>query len=538
MVSDDTGSTCRAVLIDVTARKHAERALKESEQRFIRNLFESMDEGFALYEMIPDRAGQGGDFRFLEVNSAYARQLGMPTEQIAGRTVTQLIPNIESCWIELFARVARTGIPERMEARVEQLDKQFEVHAWRTDDHRLAATFTDVTEQRQTEQRLRDAQRMETVGRLAGGVAHDFNNLLAIILSCTEFAMDDLGDGEPLRDQLADIHQAASQAATLTRQLLAFSRRQVLQPHVIDLNGIVGGTEGMLRRLLGETIVLSVRLAPDLGKVMADPGQIEQVVMNLAVNARDAMTGGGTLTIETANIEVDDAIASQSDGARPGPHVMIAVTDTGCGMDEKTRARIYEPFFTTKELGKGTGLGLATVYGIVKQSGGTIRVQSQPGQGTTFTVLFPREFSTMAPGAPTPVIELRSAANETILLVEDEELVRALTKKVLSRAGYNVLAAANGVEALRLCGLHLGPVHLLLTDVIMPEMNGKELADRLVALHPDLRVLFMSGYTAETLFHDGGLTPGTHFIGKPFSAADLRRAVREALACETQAVLD
>jgi CheY-like chemotaxis protein len=312
----------------------------------------------------------------------------------------------------------------------------------------------------------------------------------------------------------------------------------VLQPQVIDLNRIVGGTEGMLRRLLGEDIALTVRLAPDLGRVVADPGQVEQVVMNLAVNARDAMTGGGRLTIETANSEVDAASASQLEGAKPGPHVTVSVTDSGCGMDEKTLARIYEPFFTTKGKGKGTGLGLATVYGIVKQSGGTIRVRSEPGQGTTFTVLFPRELSALETVVPTTESEPRTAATETILLVEDEELVCALTKRILSKAGYTVLTAANGVEALRLCGQYQGPLHLVLTDVIMPEMNGKELADRLVALHPNLRVLFMSGYTDETVFQGGGLKPGTHFIGKPFSPTALTRAVRQALDQEMQAARD
>jgi signal transduction histidine kinase len=284
----------------------------------------------------------------------------------------------------------RTGIPERIENHVEKLERQFEVHGWRADGNRFAATFSDVTVQRQVEQRLRDAERMETVGRLAGGIAHDFNNMLAIILTSAEFAADELSEGAPLWTHITEIRTAADRAAALTRQLLAFSRRQVLQPRVLDLNKIVGGMEGMLRRLLGEDIALSVMLALDLGKLMADPGQVEQVVMNLAVNARDAMKSGGKLLIETANTEIDEASASRHEGAQPGPHVMLSVTDTGCGMDEKTLARIYEPFFTTKEMGKGTGLGLATVYGIVKQSGGTIQVHSEPGKGTTFTVLFRR----------------------------------------------------------------------------------------------------------------------------------------------------
>jgi PAS domain S-box-containing protein len=517
----------------IIERKRAEQALECSEQRF-RNLFESMDEGFALCEMIHDESGLAVDFRYLEVNSAFSRQTGLPADQIEGRTVKEVIPGVEPHWIEFYDRVVRTGIPERIENRLEKLEKQFEVHSWRADDNRFAATFTDVTVQRQTEQRLRDAQRMETVGRLAGGIAHDFNNMLAIILNYAEFAMEGLSEGDPLRSHITEIRTAADRAAALTRQLLAFSRRQVLQPRVLDLNKIVGGMEGMLRRLLGEDIALSVMLALDLGKLAADPGQVEQVVMNLAVNARDAMTMGGKLTIETANTEIDEASASQQEGARPGPHVMLSVTDTGCGMDEKTRARIYEPFFTTKEMGKGTGLGLATVYGIVKQSGGAIQVHSNPGKGTTFTVLFPRAQAATEAAVPAAVYARQATATETILLVEDEEAVCALSKHILGKAGYTVLAASNGIEALRICEQHEGPIHLVLTDVIMPTMSGKDLADRLVAKYPHLRVLYMSGYTDEAIFHRGVLKSGTQFIAKPFTPADLTRLVRQVLDDETQ----
>jgi PAS domain S-box-containing protein len=393
----------------------------------------------------------------------------------------------------------------------------------------------DVTLQRQAEQLLRDAQRMETVGRLAGGIAHDFNNILAVILNTAELSMEDVGEGAPVHHGLAEIHKAATRAATLTRQLLAFSRRQVLQPRVVDLNKIVGGVEGMMRGLLGENIVFSLRLTPTLGRVMADPGQVEQVLMNLALNAREAMKNGGRLTIETANVELDETTARHYDGAKTGPHVMLSVTDTGCGMDEKTLARVYEPFFTTKEIGKGTGLGLATVYGIVKQSGGAIRVESEPGKGTAFTVLFPLELSSLAPLASPAVVEKPARATETILLVEDEEIICALAKQILTRAGYTVLAASHGGEALRLCEQHKGPLHLVLTDVIMPEMSGKELADRLRALYPRLHILFMSGYTEETITEHGVLNPGTHFIGKPFSPSELTRKIRQILDHEAQA---
>jgi signal transduction histidine kinase/CheY-like chemotaxis protein len=387
----------------------------------------------------------------------------------------------------------------------------------------------DVTEQRQNEEQLRVAHRMESVGRLAGGIAHDFNNLLTVIINHTAFAAKDVGKEDPLQADLAEIGKAAERAGLLTRQLLAFSRKQVLKPQVLDLNKIVGGMEEMLRRLLGEDIDLAVVLAVGLGKVMADPGQIEQVVMNLAVNARDAMPDGGKLTIETAYVELDDAYSSQHVGMKPGPYVMLSVSDTGCGMDERTRARLFEPFFTTKQTGKGTGLGLATVYGIVKQSGGDIWVYSEPGHGTTFKVYLPHELSAKETGERASQLTTDAVGTETILVVEDEDAVRNLAKRILERAGYTVLTAANGGEALVICGKQQGSVGLVLTDVVMPGMNGKELADRLARLYPNLRVLYMSGYTDDAIVHRGVLAPGTHFIGKPFNAADLTRMVREVL---------
>ena len=530
--SGDDARECRAVLVDVTERKRAEQAMQQSEQRF-RSLFESMDEGFALCEMIHDESGRPVDFRYLEVNPAFSRQTGLPAERIMGRTVKEVIPDIESYWIEAYNRVVRTGIPERIENRVERLGRQLSVHAWRADVNRFAVAFSDVTAQRKTEERLRVAQRMESIGRLAGGIAHDFNNLLSVIINYAGFAVSDLNETDSLRGDLTEIRKAADRAATLTKQLLAFSRRQVLRPQVIDLNKIVGGMEGMLRRLLGEDIALSIVLAMDLGKVMADPGQVEQVVMNLAVNARDAMPNGGKLTIETANAEIDEASMGQYAAAKPGPHVRLSVTDTGCGMDDKTRTQLFEPFFTTKATGKGTGLGLATVYGIVQQSGGTIRVRSEPGQGTTFTVLLPRALLVSEPVERTTADATRAAAGETVLIVEDEEAVCALAKRILSRAGYTVLTAASGSEALAIFERQQGCIRLLLTDVIMPGMNGKELADRLVQLYPNLRVLYMSGYTDEAIVNRGVLDPGTHFLGKPFIPAELTRMVRQVLDDQT-----
>ena len=519
---------CRAVLMDVTERRRGEEALQRSQERF-RNLFQSMDEGFALCETLCDEAGRTFDFRFLEVNSAFARQTGLPVDQVLGRTVKEVIPDIEPRWIELCDRVVRTGLPERFEGRVEGLGRQLAVHAWRVDSNRFAVAFSDVTAQRHTEEQLRVAQRMEAVGRLAGGIAHDFNNLLTVIINYAGFALDDVEGNAPLRAHLSEVCKAAERAATLTRQLLAFSRKQVMQPRVLDLNAIIGGMAGMLRSLLGEDISISVVRAMGLGKVMADPGQVEQVVMNLAVNARDAMPNGGTLTIETDNTEIDEAGVSRLPGIRPGPHVRLTVTDTGCGMDERTRVQLFEPFFTTKRTGKGTGLGLATVYGIVRQSGGAIWVRSEPGKGTTFTVLLPRELSVTETAVRRATIPTHSAATETILVVEDEQAVRSLVERILSSAGYTVLAAASGGEALHICERQHASVHLVLTDVVMPDMGGKELANHLKHLHPHLRVLFMSGYTREAILDRGVLDRGTHFISKPFSPGDLRMVVRQVL---------
>jgi two-component system cell cycle sensor histidine kinase/response regulator CckA len=532
--SDYTDSDVQIVshLADVAwtiiERKRTEQELQHSEQRF-KSLFESMAEGFALCEMIDDRAGQPVDFRYIEVNLAFARQTGLPVEKIVGRTVREVIPGIEKQWIEAYSRVTRTGVSERIESRVESLGKDFEVHAWRAEGNRFAVAVSDVTKLRQTEERLRVTQRMESIGRLAGGIAHDFNNMLAIIINYADLAMEDLNEPDSLQSSLTEIRTAGNRAAGLTRQLLAFSRKQVLQPQVLDLNKIVGGMEGMLRRLLGEDMSLAVVLAMNLGKVMADPGQVEQVLMNLAVNARDAMPSGGKLTIETSNAECDEACAGQHPEVISGPHVRLSVTDTGCGMDDNTRARVFEPFFTTKEVGKGTGLGLATAYGIVQQSGGAIQVSSDLGQGSTFTVLLPRELSGTETVARAITLTTRAVRAETVLVVEDEKALRTLVERVLCRAGYIVLTAANGVEALRIFEQHRGSLHLLLTDVVMPEMNGKELADQLVLQSPNLKVLYMSGYTDEAIVHRGVTVPGTHFISKPFNPAQLTRMVRKVL---------
>jgi len=389
--------------------------------------------------------------------------------------------------------------------------------------------WLDITERKQLEQQFQQAQKMEAVGRLAGGVAHDFNNLLTAILGSADLVLDDLKPNAPEREEIQEIRRAALRAADLTRQLLAFSRQQVISPTVLNPNAVVANMDKLLRRLLGEDVDLRTVLTPEPGAIKADPSQLEQVVVNLAVNARDAMPGGGKLTIETQNVDLDEEYAGGHVSAQPGSYVMLAVSDTGSGMDAVTQARIFEPFFTTKEKGKGTGLGLATVYGIVKQSGGWIWVYSEPGHGTTFKIYLPRVTEAAAPAAPSPVLPISVRGSETVLLVEDDEMIRALVQKVLKANGYTTLVAESGPAALRLAGQHDGRIHLLMTDVVMPGMNGREVAERLAPAHAGIEVLYLSGYTDDAIVHHGVLEPGIAFLQKPFTPAVLVRKVREVL---------
>ena len=393
---------------------------------------------------------------------------------------------------------------------------------------RVWGTQRDVSDQRHLEEQFRQSQKMEAVGQLAGGIAHDFNNLLTAILGNTQLLLRDLPPGDAKRQDVEEIRKASERAASLTRQLLAYSRRQMMQPEVLDLNVVVADMDRMLRRLIGEHIALVTVLAPDLGRVRADPNQIEQVLVNLAVNARDAMPDGGKLTIETANEEMDKAFAQAHLGAVPGSYAMIAVTDTGVGMDASVRAHLFEPFFTTKEVGKGTGLGLATVYGIVKQSEGYITVYSEPRRGARFKIYLPRiqtPQSTTAASAK----ERPERGTETVLVVEDEAAVLTLSRRALEAQGYVVLAANDPTDAMRVVERHGGPIHLLLTDVVMPGSSGRELADRLVARRPGIRVLYMSGYPGDAVVQHGSLPVGSAFVQKPFSPDGLARKVRDVL---------
>jgi len=509
----------------------AESALRISERRF-RALVEESWDAVALF---------AGDGTILYGSPATTRLLGYELTEFVGRNAIELIHPDDRAGVLLRLQdaLAAPRAPVQVAARVRHKNGSWRylegVFTNLIDDPSVGAivnNYRDVTDRRILEEQVMMSQKMEAIGRLAGGVAHDFNNILTAIGGYSDLLLADLPPDDRRRHDVEEIHQATQRAAALTQQLLAFSRRQVLQPKVINLNALVPDIEKMLRRLIGEDILFATVLHPRLGNVRADPGQLEQVIVNLAVNARDAMSDGGRLTIETRNVELDEAYTAEHPAVKPGRYVLLAVTDTGVGMDEETKARIFEPFFTTKVRGKGTGLGLATVYGIVQQTGGHIWPYSEPGRGTTMRVYLPRV------DAPAdPIEHPRDAApetlrgSETILVVEDEAPVRAVTRQLLERNGYTVLEAPDGAAALALVDGAAGGRHidLLLTDVIMPGMSGRELAAQLNARRPNLRVLFMSGYTDDAVVRHGMLEPGLAYLEKPFRPTALLRKVRGVL---------
>lgn len=509
-------------------RKRNEDALRESESRY-RSLVQS-----AVYGIYRCDA----QHNLLEVNPALAAMLQYESpEQIMS---LDLVRDVFSDADE-FRRLAKlfkvSDTIENEEVKWKQKDRSLITvrlsgrkvinRAGKTQGFEMIAE--NVTERRALEEQLRQSQKMEAVGRLAGGVAHDFNNLLTVIKGYSELMLDELKDADPMKAEVEEIKKAADRAASLTRQLLAFSRQQVLAPKVLDLNQVMANMEKLLQRLMGEDVEFHAVFEPTLGRVKADPGQIEQVMMNLAVNARDAMPAGGKLTIETANVELDENYAREHVGAHPGSYVMLAVSDNGQGMTQQVKQRIFEPFFTTKELGKGTGLGLSTVYGIVKQSEGYVWVYSEVGVGTTFKVYLPRV------DAPAEAISRKDAlqpsyrGHETVLLVEDEDGVRALVRQVLHKHGYTVLEARHGGEAILHCERHKGEIQLLLTDVVLEQMGGPELAGRLAGIRPDMRVLYISGYTDDAIVQHGVLNPGTAFLQKPFTTEALAKKIRQVL---------
>jgi PAS domain S-box-containing protein len=511
--------------------------VRRAEQNY-RSIFENAVEG--IFQSTPDR-------RVITANPSMARILGYDSPQ-------ELIVAFNDDGAELYVDpAAAEEVTRTLEA--EGIVQGYEFEAYRRDGERIwlslnirlirddngnalfrEGAIEDITEHKRAEaerqrleEQLRHSQKMEAIGQLAGGVAHDFNNLLTAINGYSSLALQRANPDSRTKTYLEEIRKAGDRAANLTRQLLAFGRKQMLKPVALNLNEVVFDMNKMLRRLIGEDIKFDAKLDPQLKKIKADPGQIEQVLVNLVVNSRDAMPQGGALTIETANFEVDQEYTSKLLALPPGGYVMLAVSDTGCGMDLETKARIFEPFFTTKDKGRGTGLGLSTVYGIVKQSGGNIWVYSEPNRGTTIKVYLPHFDGDEEPSERPSVETAAPRGTETILLVEDEDVVRGLARQILQQAGYNVLDACSGEEALRLGREHGDPIHLLLTDVVMPETSGKEIAQRLTSLRPATRVLFMSGYTDDAIVHHGILDSNVEFIQKPFTPVALARKVREVL---------
>ncbi len=507
------------VFFDITARKEAETIIQKERQRF-----------FSLLDMLPASVCLvAPDFTLPFANRQFREIFGDPE----GRTCHELIHGRPTPCDECNLReILETQKPVEWE-RTSPEGRTYQVYNYPFADidgsPMVLKLATDITERKALEAQLLQAQKMEAIGRLAGGVAHDFNNLLMAIMGYGELIRSSLVKDDPLYKYSEDILKATERAASLTQQLLAFSRRQVMQPQVLNLNRVAADLEKMLRRLIGEHIDLDIVAGPDLGAVKADPGQINQIIMNLAVNARDAMPTGGRLTLKTANIDFAASHTCRFENIPPGRYVRLAVSDTGSGMDAETLDHIFEPFFTTKEVGKGTGLGLPMVYGIVKQNGGCVDVESRPGQGTTFNIYLPRlEAAVEAPGARmTAAAKLEGS--ETILVVEDEDALRILLCRFFRLYGYNVMEARHGGEALLLSERHRGPIHLMVTDVVMPQMSGKELADRLAPLHPEMTVFFMSGYTDSDLTSYGLPEPSQHFIPKPFRPMDLVKKVRDIL---------
>ncbi|TAJ09801.1 MAG: PAS domain S-box protein [Nitrospirae bacterium] len=477
-------------------------------------------------------AGFDGSWKHL--NPAWEKTLGWTIAELRARPYHEFIhPDDQAATIAAMRKLAEGSPTISFENRYQCKDGSYRWFQWNAapfpEQRLIYATARDVTEHRQLEEQLRQAQKMEAIGKLAGGIAHDFNNILTVITGHSQMLLETLDRSDPQREHVQEIQEAGDRATALTNQLLTFSRRQVVQPKVLDLNAIVGHIEGMLRRLIGEDIHLATKLIQEPAFVKVDPGQIEQVIVNLAVNARDAMPQGGRLAIETSTVELDQPPIHAHGVAQAGPYVMLTISDTGQGMDATTQARIFEPFFTTKEQGKGTGLGLSTVYGIVSQSSGSIVVHSEPGRGTTFKIYLPRIRQETLDIAPTSVVTQPPHGSESILLVEDEEKVRMLVAAVLRRKGFTVQTARDGAEALKTLEAHTGPLHLLLTDMVMPGMNGRELAEQVTRRHPTIKVLYMSGYTDDATVRHGALDASTPFLQKPFPPDVLVRKLRELL---------
>jgi PAS domain S-box-containing protein len=518
------GSKCHTIVVrDITERQRADQRIRE-----LATLLEKAQDAILIRDQ---------DDNIVFWNQGAERLYGWTALEAVGRKSQDLLFKEPSSqyhevlravvehgeWLGELEQVARSGKPVVVTSH------------WtlaRGEQGKLKGNLiinTDITEKKRLETQLLHAQRMESIGRLAGGVAHDFNNLLTVISGYSELLLFQRDPDDPIVEPLCEIRKAGERAAALTRQLLAFSRKQILQFQLVNLNQLVRESEKMFRLLIGADIDFASVLAPELGLVKTDPGQMEQVLLNLIVNARDAMPAGGHLTVQTHNVDLDESYAQRQSGVRPGPHVLLAITDTGTGMDESVKSRIFEPFFTTKQVGKGTGLGLATVFGIVQQSAGHIEVDSEVGHGTTFKIYLPRQDQD-AQVAAEPAPELKTpTGTETVLLAEDEDGVRALAQLALQSHGFEVLEACDGLQAIDICQHYQKPIHVLVTDVVMPNIGGRLLVDRVRALRPDVKVLYLSGYTDDAVVRHGVLQAGTPLLQKPFTPMTLARKVREIL---------
>ena len=524
------GQATLATVVDTTERQRAEQGLRASEERF-RQIAENIKEAFIIVEL--------DGFRPLYLSRMWEEIWGRPLEE-AYRDPLAWVRAVhpDDATVVVEARraiekgeaISRTFRLVRPDGTIRWVRaRAFPVYNANHELYREVGLVEDITDLRRTEEQLLQAQKMEAIGRLAGGVAHDFNNLLTAILGYSELVLQDLGPDHPSATDVKEIRAAGQSAENLTRQLLAFSRRQILSPQTLDLNKVLTRVDALLQRIIGEDVELTMKLTAPLGRVSADPGQIEQVVLNLAVNARDAMPSGGKLTIETANAVLDEDYVSKHAGAAAGPCVMLAVTDTGTGMDDTTQQRLFEPFFTTKEPGRGTGLGLATVYGIVAQSRGSIWVYSELGQGSTFKVYLPVTTEEAAPAAAAEITPASLSGTETVLVVEDQNEARSVICQTLRRRGYTVIEAINGPDAI-VKGRQLDvPIDVMLTDVVMPGMGGRRVAEVIRATRPNLKVVHMSGYTDSAIVDHGILEPGVTFVQKPFATDALLRKIRQVL---------
>jgi two-component system cell cycle sensor histidine kinase/response regulator CckA len=504
------------------ARRRAERELQASEARY-RVLFESSP--------LPMWVFATETLAFLAVNEAAIRHYGYTREEFAKLTIADLqLEDLGDRKDGAAGRSSTGGATWRHRKKNgETILVEIKAHDFEFSGKPARLILAnDVSERLRLEEQLRQAQKMEAIGRLAGGIAHDFNNVLSVILSYGEILLADLKPGEPMRDDIEEIRKAGKRAAGRTRQIVLLSRQQVIDPKVLDLNEVLLSMDKMLQRIIGEDVELVSQAGQGLGRVRADPGSIEQVIMNLVVNARDAMPTGGRLTIETANVVLDGEYAREHMGVKPGHHVALAVSDTGIGMDRATQARIFEPFFTTKPQDKGTGLGLSTVFGIVQQGGGSVCVTSEPGTGTTFKIYLPRVDAAVDAAGPQAAPPTNRGA-ETILLVEDDDQVRAIARVILRKHGYEVIEARHAGEALLLCEQHPGTIHLLLSDVVMPQMSGPELAKRLANVRPEMKLICISGYTDDSVLRHGVLDVQIAYLQKPITPETLARKVREVL---------